>query len=82
MLIAIQHYEHLFKVNSPPTAPPKAPAAGKKPVPPPYSHYLQSKIVRARQRIEAEAAGEAAPAQAQPEKAPPPPPAEQGKPSP
>jgi import inner membrane translocase subunit TIM16 len=51
-----QHYEHLFKMNSP--APPpevvKPRPAGKQPVIPSHSHYLQSKVVRARERIEAE----------------------------
>ncbi|KAI0699573.1 hypothetical protein BC835DRAFT_539843 [Cytidiella melzeri] len=72
----IQHYEHLFKQNAPPAAPPKPPTAGKKPPVTAYSHYLQSKIVRARERIEAEATGEVqAPAQPHPtEKTPPPPP--------
>ncbi|KAH8107972.1 hypothetical protein BXZ70DRAFT_981477 [Cristinia sonorae] len=54
----IQHYEHLFKANSPPTvhpaAAPKARAGGKQPPPPAHSHYLQSKVVRARERIAAE----------------------------
>lgn len=49
-----QNYEHLFKANSPPTAPPKPPP-GQKAVPPTaHSHYVQSKVVRARERIEAE----------------------------
>ncbi|EIW83173.1 protein transporter [Coniophora puteana RWD-64-598 SS2] len=52
----IKNYEHLFKVNSPkPT--PKAESTGPKarqPAPPAYSHYLQSKVFRARERIEAE----------------------------
>ncbi|KAI0798710.1 hypothetical protein BC629DRAFT_243430 [Irpex lacteus] len=78
----LQHYEHLFKTNSPPAAPPKAPAPGKKAPLAAYSHYLQSKIVRARERIEAEIAGEAASkSQPQPTEATPPPP-EQGKPNP
>ncbi|KIP11648.1 hypothetical protein PHLGIDRAFT_124774 [Phlebiopsis gigantea 11061_1 CR5-6] len=49
----LQHYEHLFKTNSPPAAPPK-PTPGKKPTSQFWSHYLQSKVVRARERIEAE----------------------------
>jgi len=59
----IQKYEHLFKAN----APPPPPEAGKPvpKVPPPYSHYLQSKVVRAKERIEAEANA--------PKEAPPPP---------
>ncbi|EJU04274.1 hypothetical protein DACRYDRAFT_20854 [Dacryopinax primogenitus] len=48
----LQKYEHLFKVNAPP-APPEAGKPHPK-VPPPYSHYLQSKVVRAKERIEAE----------------------------
>ncbi|PSR72843.1 hypothetical protein PHLCEN_2v11292 [Hermanssonia centrifuga] len=43
----------MFKANSPPP-PPAKPAAGKKAVLPAYSHYLQSKVVRALERIEAE----------------------------
>lgn len=64
----IQHnYDHLFKMNSPPQpkVDPKAEAQPKKPqrrshlnkVKPdtqPYSHYLQSKVVRAFERIQAE----------------------------
>ena len=56
----MQNYDHLFKMNSPASAPPpsEAPtprsAAGKQPVLPFHSHYLQSKVVRARERIEAE----------------------------
>ncbi|KAH9998487.1 Pam16-domain-containing protein, partial [Russula compacta] len=42
----LQNYEHLFKANAPPEVPP-TPA-------PRHSHYLQSKVVRARERIEAE----------------------------
>ncbi|EED78767.1 predicted protein, partial [Postia placenta Mad-698-R] len=50
----LQHYEHLFKANSPPPAPPK-PAPGTRATPPlAYSHYVQSKVVRARERIDAE----------------------------
>lgn len=54
-----QNFDHLFKVNAPLNA------EGK----PHSSHYLQSKIVRAKERIEAElgkkpdAAGEAAAAE-------------------
>ncbi|KAL0956012.1 hypothetical protein HGRIS_002187 [Hohenbuehelia grisea] len=52
----MKHYEHLFKANSPPPPPAKpAPTPQGKQVPPPaHSHYLQSKVVRARERIEAE----------------------------
>ncbi|KAI0066069.1 hypothetical protein BV25DRAFT_1879062 [Artomyces pyxidatus] len=49
----LQNYEHLFKANSPPAAPPK-PVPGARHAPPTNSHYLQSKVVRARERIEAE----------------------------
>ncbi|KAJ3982399.1 hypothetical protein F5890DRAFT_370417 [Lentinula detonsa] len=51
----LKQYEHLFKANSPPPPPskpataPKARSTGQF-----YSHYLQSKVVRARERIEAE----------------------------
>ncbi|KAI0046082.1 protein transporter [Auriscalpium vulgare] len=48
----VQNYEHLFKANSPPEAPPKPAARGS--APPTNSHYLLSKVVRARERIEAE----------------------------
>ncbi|KAI0093082.1 hypothetical protein BDY19DRAFT_406875 [Irpex rosettiformis] len=79
----IQHYDHLFKVNSPPAAPPKPPTAGKKVPLAVYSHYLQSKIVRARERIDAEIAGEtASKSQPQPTETTPPPPPEQPKPNP
>lgn len=44
-----QNYEHLFSVNSPPAEPPARPSKG-----PTHSHYLLSKVVRARERIEAE----------------------------
>lgn len=81
-----QNYEHLFKINSPPPPPEKGakPAAGKKTLAY-YSHYLQSKVVRARERLEAESKLAEAPADAEPEapkaedtsSAPPPP--EQGK---
>ncbi|KAF7321281.1 Mitochondrial import inner membrane translocase subunit tim16 [Mycena kentingensis (nom. inval.)] len=40
----LQQYEHLFKANSPP--PPSKIQ--------PHSHYIQSKVVRARERLEAE----------------------------
>jgi len=51
----LQRYEHLFKQNSlPEVTTPTKPVAGKR-VPVKYhSHYLQSKVVRARERIEAE----------------------------
>ncbi|KAJ6609835.1 hypothetical protein B0H10DRAFT_1954267 [Mycena sp. CBHHK59/15] len=48
-----QSYEHLFKTNSPPPKPqPSSP--GKQPSIISHSHYLQSKVVRAWERIEAE----------------------------
>jgi import inner membrane translocase subunit TIM16 len=51
-----QSYEHLFKANSPPeVAPTAAPGGTARGTPTPrHSHYLQSKVVRARERIEAE----------------------------
>ncbi|PPR07373.1 hypothetical protein CVT26_013689, partial [Gymnopilus dilepis] len=49
----LKNYEHLFKANSPPP-PPEKPQSGKKLAGPFHSHYLQSKVVRARERIEAE----------------------------
>lgn len=46
----IQRFDHLFKANSPPVLDPPLPKnAG-----PMHSHYLQSKVVRAKERIEAE----------------------------
>ncbi|KAI6113267.1 protein transporter [Pisolithus croceorrhizus] len=53
----LKSYEHLFKANSPRPAPDPvagSPRGGKQPTAPEYSHYLQSKVVRARERIEAE----------------------------
>ncbi|KAI6033003.1 hypothetical protein F5J12DRAFT_194068 [Pisolithus orientalis] len=53
----LKNYEHLFKANSPRPAPEPAagsPRTGKQPTAPVYPHYLQSKVVRARERIEAE----------------------------
>ena len=85
-----QHYEHLFKANSPPAvdpAPAAKPRAGvRQSAQPSYSHYLQSKVVRARERIEAEhktllsedsSSSQAAPPP--PSQNPPPPPSEGGK---
>ncbi|KAI0266708.1 Pam16-domain-containing protein [Gloeopeniophorella convolvens] len=71
----LQNYEHLFKANAPPEAPPK-PAAGSRGAPAPrQSHYLQSKVVRARERIEAElkVAAEEPPSPPTPPPPPPPP---------
>ncbi|KAK1232634.1 mitochondrial import inner membrane translocase subunit TIM16 [Marasmius sp. AFHP31] len=48
----LANYEHLFKANTP--APPPAPSHGKAKAPPAHSHYVQSKVVRAKERIEAE----------------------------
>lgn len=52
----LKNYEHLYKVNEPISAPKikVLPTKGKNPHVPTNSHYLQSKVVRARQRIEAE----------------------------
>ncbi|KAF8894142.1 Pam16-domain-containing protein [Infundibulicybe gibba] len=50
----LKNYEHLFKANSPAPKPDKAPTGKQAPLPT-NSHYLQSKVVRARERIEAEA---------------------------
>ncbi|TFY83607.1 hypothetical protein EWM64_g399 [Hericium alpestre] len=61
----LKNYEHLFKANSPPA--PQKPAPGARANPPFHSHYLQSKVIRARERIEAEAKAGAEPP------APPPP---------
>ncbi|KAF7376076.1 hypothetical protein MSAN_00022400 [Mycena sanguinolenta] len=58
----MQSYEHLFKVNSPPPKPPP----GKQPSIISHSHYIQSKVVRARERIEAEVASPTPPAQPSP----------------
>lgn len=50
-----QNYEHLFKANALAEAPPtNAPGGRGAAVIPRHSHYLQSKVVRARERIEAE----------------------------
>lgn len=82
-----QNYEHLFKVNSPPPPPEKgakpATAAGKKTLAY-YSHYLQSKVVRACERLEAEAKLGEEPVESESEpkaedSSTPPPPPEQGK---
>ncbi|KDQ27826.1 hypothetical protein PLEOSDRAFT_1112729 [Pleurotus ostreatus PC15] len=63
----LKHYEHLFKANSPPPPLPKPQATGGKvPPPPAHSHYLQSKVVRARERIEAEVKAGESPAPANP----------------
>ncbi|CAE6472322.1 unnamed protein product [Rhizoctonia solani] len=53
----VKRYEALFKQNSPPPPPESGSAAAKskKAPTPAWSHYLQSKVVRARERLEAEA---------------------------
>ena len=51
--LSCQNYEHLFKVNAPLPKPDKPPT-GKQLTLPSHSHYLQSKVFRARERIEAE----------------------------
>ncbi|THH08301.1 hypothetical protein EW145_g2795 [Phellinidium pouzarii] len=48
----LRNYEHLFKANSPPPPPEKPPTG--RPRPQYWSHYLQSKVVRAKERLEAE----------------------------
>lgn len=48
----LKHYDLLFKANSAIPKPNKSP--GIKQPPPSHSHYLQSKVFRARERIEAE----------------------------
>ncbi|KAH9942445.1 uncharacterized protein BXZ73DRAFT_88018 [Epithele typhae] len=48
----LQSYEHLFKANSPP-APKEKPASARQAAPA-HSHYLQSKVVRAKERLDAE----------------------------
>ncbi|KAK7035525.1 mitochondrial import inner membrane translocase subunit TIM16 [Paramarasmius palmivorus] len=50
----LANYEHLFKANSPPPPPEKPATGAKAKAQPAHSHYLQSKVVRARERIEAE----------------------------
>ncbi|KAF5389378.1 hypothetical protein D9757_004329 [Collybiopsis confluens] len=54
--LVLNHYEHLFKANAPPLQPqkPATPSPRTKSAAPHHSHYLQSKVVRARERIEAE----------------------------
>ncbi|KAF8591006.1 hypothetical protein K439DRAFT_1627446 [Ramaria rubella] len=52
----LKNYEHLFSVNSPPATTAEEPRTGaRSKATPEHSHYLQSKVVRARERIEAEA---------------------------
>ncbi|KAI0745980.1 hypothetical protein C8Q76DRAFT_46422 [Earliella scabrosa] len=71
----LQNYEHLFKQNSPPP-PPAKPVSAKQPQPA-HSHYLQSKVVRAKERLEAELKAELAE-----KEAPPPPPPDAPSPPP
>jgi import inner membrane translocase subunit TIM16 len=53
--VLTQRYGHLFKQNSPSEATtPVKPGAGKRVQVKYHSHYLQSKVVQARERIEAE----------------------------
>ncbi|KAM5538916.1 hypothetical protein V8D89_007411 [Ganoderma adspersum] len=66
----LQNYEHLFKQNSPPPPPEKPVPRSSKTMPPAHSHYLQSKVVRARERLDAELKASLA------EENPPPPPPE------
>jgi import inner membrane translocase subunit TIM16 len=56
LLTCTQSYEHLFQANGPPPAAKEAPRQGTRGSAgaPQSSHYLQSKVVRARERIEAE----------------------------
>jgi import inner membrane translocase subunit TIM16 len=51
-LLFRQNYEHLFKANAP--LPKPSNPTGKQLTSPSHSHYLQSKVFRARERIEAE----------------------------
>ncbi|KAJ7703282.1 Pam16-domain-containing protein [Mycena rosella] len=67
-----ESYDHLFKANS---APPKPPP-GKQPSIISHSHYIQSKVVRARDRIEAELSNAKPEAPPPGPEAPPPPPPE------
>src|SRR5882724_8351842 len=50
-----QNYEHLYKANSPPgsTTPNPKPAGSHALQQPAHSHYLQSKVVQAHERIQA-----------------------------
>ncbi|KAI0028786.1 Pam16-domain-containing protein [Vararia minispora EC-137] len=50
----LKNYQHLLKANSPLKAPPKPTTGGRTLPLPAHSHYVQSKVVRARERIEAE----------------------------
>lgn len=67
--LAFQNYEYIFKANGPPPPPkepapatPAAPAARQRPAKKgvTHSHYLQSKVYRALERIKAERADELA----------------------
>ncbi|KAL1742078.1 hypothetical protein HDZ31DRAFT_44052 [Schizophyllum fasciatum] len=77
----MKNYEHLFKMNSPKEAPaqPQKPVRGKKLAPPSHSHYLQSKVVRARERIEAERQSSSGPTPPADAPTPPPPAADAPK---
>ncbi|CAD6581046.1 MAG: hypothetical protein TREMPRED_002916 [Tremellales sp. Tagirdzhanova-0007] len=57
MEVIQRHYDEIFSANGPPPEPPRPPATSgvKKPSPKPiYSHYMQSKVYRALERIKAE----------------------------
>jgi mitochondrial import inner membrane translocase subunit TIM16 len=61
--LCCQNYAHLFKANSPAAKQDNSPTV--KQNPPAHSHYLQSKVFRARERIEAELNIKEAPAAAE-----------------
>ncbi|KZT66362.1 hypothetical protein DAEQUDRAFT_695676 [Daedalea quercina L-15889] len=75
----LERYEHLFKANSPPPPPPKPQPGQRAPPPLAWSHYIQSKVVRARERIEAETKSAEAPPTPEPPSSSPPPPGSEGK---
>lgn len=83
--VCFQHYEHLFKQNSPPkpkqveAVKPRASARQSTPV---HSHYLQSKVVRAKERLEAEMKASSETTEASQTTAPPPPPSGSDSPPP
>ncbi|EAU91181.2 hypothetical protein CC1G_06816 [Coprinopsis cinerea okayama7 len=81
----LKNYEHLFKANSPPAKAekPAKPAAKGAASIPTHSHYLQSKVVRAKERWEAELkASDGQPSPAPEAQAPPPPPSSNAPPPP
>ncbi|KAH9935716.1 uncharacterized protein B0H18DRAFT_976993 [Fomitopsis serialis] len=73
MTRVLERYEHLFKANSPPPPPPKPQPGQKAPQPSAWSHYIQSKVVRARERIEAETKAAETPSTPEPPPSQPPP---------